>query len=216
MPSTATAFSFRLRLHYKAARVGGVKRLEMELKISEALELELLGLKHRDELYSLVDTNRAYLREWLPWLDANTSPDNTGSFLNSVIDQYESGEGPQYAVLYDTSMCGVCGFHQIDKGNRFGSIGYWLGEMYSGKGIMTMSVKALVEIGFREYGLNRIEITCATGNTKSRAIPERLAFRFEGVLRERENLYGKYVDHAVYSMLASEFALNKAFHRTSR
>jgi ribosomal-protein-serine acetyltransferase len=113
-------------------------------------------------------------------------------------------------------MCGVCGFHPFDITNKIGGIGYWLSRAYSGKGIMTLSVKALVEVGFRDYGLNRIEITCATGNARSRAIPERLEFKFEGVLREREFLYGRYVDHAIYSMLASEFSLNKALHRTSR
>ena len=81
---------------------------------------------------------------------------------------------------------------------------------------MTLSVKALVEVGFRDYGLNRIEIACATGNARSRAIPERLKFKLEGVLREHEYLYGRYVDHAIYSMLASERSRNKALHRTSR
>ena len=180
----------------------------MNLKIKEAIELELLSFKHRDELHSLVDTNRTYLREWLPWLDSNKSPDDTESFIKSVIDQYQSGKGPQYAVFHEMAMCGVCGFHHIDNGNKIGAIGYWLGQMYSGKGIMTKSVEALVKTGFREYKLNRIEITCATGNTRSRKIPERLGFKFEGILRERENLYGKYVDHAVYSILAAEFALN--------
>jgi ribosomal-protein-serine acetyltransferase len=43
-----------------------------------------------------------------------------------------------------------------------------------------------------------------------------LEFKFEGVIREREYLYDRYVDHAIYSMLASEISLNKASHRTSR
>jgi ribosomal-protein-serine acetyltransferase len=113
-------------------------------------------------------------------------------------------------------MCGVCGFHPIDEGNKIGGIGYWLSKFFLGKGIMTMSVKSIVKIGFQVYGLNRIEITCATGNIKSQAIPERLGFKFEGVLRGREYLGGKYLDHAMYSLLEAEFVLNKALHRTSR
>jgi ribosomal-protein-serine acetyltransferase len=113
-------------------------------------------------------------------------------------------------------MSGVCGFHPFDITNKISSIGYWLSHAYLERGIMTLSVKALLEAGFREYGLNRIEIACATGNARSRAIPERLEFKFEGVIREREYLYDRYVDHAIYSMLASEISLNKASHRTSR
>lgn len=186
------------------------------MKIDELLELQLLSLSHRDELFNLVDTNREHLREWLPWLDVNTSPKDTESFIQSAISRYESGKGPQYAVFYNAALCGVCGFHSIDKGNRIGGVGYWLSKTCLGKGIMTMSVKTIIKAGFLEYGLNRIEIACATSNQRSRAIPKRLGFKFEGVLRERELLYGKYVDHAIYSLLAAEFALNNALHRTSR
>lgn len=176
--------------------------------ITEAVELQLLSMSHRDELFDLVDKNREHLREWLPWVDASKSPMDTESFLVAAISQYESGKGPQYAIFHETIMCGVCGFHPLDVTNKIGGIGYWLSLAYSGKGIMTLAVKALVESGFREHDLNQIEIACATGNIRSRAIPERLGFTFEGVLREREYLYGKYVDHAVYSMLTSEFPLN--------
>lgn len=178
------------------------------MKVGDKIELQLLSLEHRDGLFGLVDANRAYLREWLPWLDMNRSANDTESFIRSVIAQRESGKGPQYAVFYETSICGVCGFHPIDASNNIGSIGYWLGESYSGKGIMTQAVKALLEVGFHEYHLNRLEIACAMDNHRSRAIPERLKFELEGVLREREYLYGKYVDIVIYSMLASEYALN--------
>ena len=37
--------------------------------------LKSLEEKHAEELFRLVDGNRAYLRQWLPWLDSNTSVD---------------------------------------------------------------------------------------------------------------------------------------------
>jgi ribosomal-protein-serine acetyltransferase len=52
--------------------------------------------------------------------------------------------------------------------------------------------------------LNRIEIAAAVGNVRSRAIPERLGFKLDGVLRERENVNGVMLDHAVYSQLRRE------------
>lgn len=172
--------------------------------ITEALELQLLSMNHKDELFGLVDANREHLREWLPWVDATKSLVDTESFIRSVISQYESGNGPQYAIFYGSAMCGVCGFHPFDTTNGVGSLGYWLGQRYSGRGIMALCVQALAESGFREYGLNRIEIACATGNAKSRIIPERLGFKLEGVLRESEFLNGRHVDQAIYSLLASE------------
>jgi ribosomal-protein-serine acetyltransferase len=50
-----------------------------------------------------------------------------------------------------------------------------------------------------------MEIHCATGNTRSSAVPKRLGFTFEGTLREAQLLDGRYVDLDVYSMLRREY-----------
>lgn len=167
--------------------------------------LSLLDLPHAETLFQLVDENRDYLRQWLPWVDATESVTDTENFLRAAIEQRHSGKGPQFAVLWQGSLCGVCGFHAFDTRNRIGSIGYWLGERFCGRGIMVLAVQQLLEVGFNECKLNRIEIACATENHRSRAIPERLGFYYEGVIRERERLNGRYVDHAMYSLLADEF-----------
>jgi ribosomal-protein-serine acetyltransferase len=60
-----------------------------------------------------------------------------------------------------------------------------------------MFVMKLINIGFLEYGLNRVEIACETGNLRRRAIPESLGFKYEGIQCGCENLYGKYVDHGI-------------------
>src|SRR5690625_199905 len=84
-------------------------------------------------------------------------------------------------------------------------IGYWLDIEHQGKGIMTRAVRALTDYAFEEFDLNRVDIRAAVGNVKSRAIPERLGYKKEGVLRQSEWLYDHFVDHAVYSMLKSEW-----------
>jgi ribosomal-protein-serine acetyltransferase len=69
---------------------------------------------------------------------------------------------------------------------------------------MTESVKDLIEVGFKYYSLNRIEIRCAVENRKSRAIPERLGFQQEGIIRRAEKVYGMHFDHVVYGFLKQE------------
>ena len=97
------------------------------------------------------------------------------------------------------------GFHKIDWLNRSTSIGYWLGESYQGKGLITKACSKVLEYSFGRMGLNRIEIRCATENLKSRAIPERLGFKDEGIIRDAEWLYDHYVDHIIYGMLESQW-----------
>ena len=50
-----------------------------------------------------------------------------------------------------------------------------------------------------------MEIRCALDNAPSRAIPERLSFRLEGQLRQAEWIYDRFVDHAIYGLLAEEY-----------
>lgn len=176
----------------------------MPIEVAEHIALKELELSDRDTLFALVDRNRSYLRAWLPWLDYNRSPSDTETFLQSIIDQRERGEGLQYGVLYKKNLCGVCGFHKFDKLEAVGTLGYWLSEDCGGRGIMTQAVEQLVAIGFRDLGLKKIEIRCAVDNQKSRAIPERLGFCEEWIRPDAEYLYDHYVDHAIYSMLAEE------------
>ena len=74
-----------------------------------------------------------------------------------------------------------------------------------GQGIVTSCVEFLVSYAFEKLGINKVNIPVAEGNKKSRAIPERLSFVNEGVEREAEYLYGRYVNHIRYSVLRDEW-----------
>ncbi|WP_347330442.1 GNAT family N-acetyltransferase [Marinimicrobium locisalis] len=189
--------------------------MDTKLDAFSDVSLILLQKSHAKALFQLVDNNRDFLRQWLPWVDATVALSDTEAFLEGIVEQYRSGRGPQFAVYWRSRLCGVCGFHAFDKRRaQTGSVGYWLAEEYAGLGIMTQAVKELLEIGFKECRLNRIEIACATGNHRSRAIPQRLGFYYEGVLPERELLNGRRVDHALYTLLLEEY-LNTVPHRSS-
>ncbi|TFG77281.1 MAG: N-acetyltransferase [Thermodesulfobacteriales bacterium] len=178
------------------------------LKIDVESELELISQSRADELFDLIEDNREYLKEWLPWLDNNRYFQNTIDFIKISQIQYERNETVQFALMYKGKVAGVVGYHRIDWLNRSTSIGYWLGEQYQGKGLIAKSCSKVLDYSFGRMGLNRIEIRCATENLKSRAIPKRLGFKEEGLIREAEWLYDHFVDHVVYGMLESEWLNN--------
>ena len=85
------------------------------------------------------------------------------------------------------------------------SIGYWLGEEFQGQGTMTRRCALLTDHALAVWELNRVEIRAASENRRSRAIPERLDFREEGILPEAESVGGRLLDMIIYSMLAADW-----------
>ncbi len=59
-------------------------------------------------------------------------------------------------------------------------------------------------------------IEVVVDNVRSRAIPERLGFREEAVLREAKLIRGRYEDAVLYAMLAPDWSLSPAREATGR
>ena len=74
-----------------------------------------------------------------------------------------------------------------------------------GRGLVTRGVRALVDHAFGVWKLHRIEIQAAPENTRSQAVPLRLGFTREGVLRECERSGDRWLDGVIFALLASEW-----------
>jgi len=168
---------------------------------SPKVTLQAITIADAESLFSIIDKDRAYLREWLPWLDYSTSVANTAAFIAECEKEYAENRGYVATIRCAGVVVGTISLNRIDSINKHCSIGYWLDSSRQGEGIMTEATKQIVDIGFKEFDLNRIEIYCGVENKPSRSIPERLGFEYEGVLKQREWLYDHFVDHALYSML---------------
>ena len=177
-----------------------------DLRVDALTSLEILEEQHASELFALVERNRALLRQWLPWLDQSTDVDQTRAFIRAGLQQHANRNGFACGLRHQGVLAGIVGLHAIDWPNRRTSIGYWLDESHRGRGLVTRACAALLDHLFGELALHRVEIECAVGNVRSCAVPERLGFVREGVLRQREWLYDHFVDHVVFSMLAGEWA----------
>ena len=168
------------------------------------IKLSLSVPQYAEELFELIDRNRDFLRKWLPWPDSVTKLSDTEDFIAAQLLRFQRDEALHVTIFYQDKIAGVLGYNRIDQVNGIGYAGYWLAQEYNGKGIMTESVKDLVHLGFEDYSLNRIDIRCAVDNHKSRAIPERLGFRQEGIIRCAEKVCDKHLDHVVYGLLKQD------------
>lgn len=175
------------------------------IPIDTEVELQILEAWHVNEMHQLIHKNRAYLRQWLPWVDYETSVENSRSFVQRSLQRYTENDGFNLGIFLRGQLAGVIGYHSINWPNRHVEIGYWLGAEFEGQGLMTRACRTLIDFAFEKLLLNRVAILCATGNVRSRAIPERLGFTQEGTLRDGEWLYDHFVDLVFYSILAREW-----------
>jgi len=157
------------------------------------------------ELYALIDRNRARLRQWFAWAGLDYS---LADLLRHLEERELENTARQALTLHIRAsgvLCGAIGIHRISPAHRNTSIGYWLDAAHEGRGIMTSACRAAITEAFHRYGVHRIEIRCGSGNHRSAAIPLRLGFIEEGILREAEWVNDRWVDLRVFSMLQPDW-----------
>ena len=176
-----------------------------EKQIADGAFLRLLEERHAPVIFDVVERDRAYLREWLPWVDSTTEVEHTRAFIRSTLEQFAANEGLTVGLWYRNEFAGTVGTHKINWPNRKVEIGYWLAAKFQGRGLITAACRALIDHAFDAWELNRVELHCAVGNARSCRVAERLGFRLEGVIREAGIVNGKYLDANLYGLLARDW-----------
>ncbi len=183
--------------------------LGLRIAVDDGIELRPLRLEDAEPLYFLVEANRERLAEWLPWVPSIQSAADEAAFIRGTHQALEAVTGLSCAIVVDRAVAGTIG-GSIAEANRSSEIGYWIADGYEGRGIVTRAARAMTTFLVTDLELHRIVIRAATGNARSRAIPERLGFTHEGTQRHAEILNGDFFDLEVYSMLAPEWPTNGA------
>lgn len=151
--------------------------------------------------------NAEHFCQYLPALSDLSSVEVAKTHLLAAVEQASNGEMFEWHIFVDEVLCGAIRLRDIDEGDRKAKIGYFIACKFSGKGIVTSAVRAVLAHCFGQLKLNRIELRFAAGNEPSKRVAERLGFVREGVLRQEEYLNGAFVDQHVYGLLTIDFAV---------
>lgn len=174
---------------------------DLRLDLGEGDEVRSYTPRDLHAIWDLVEGNRERLRRWLPWVEVVRTIEDERSWLAEVLAGPRALEG--LGIWHAEALAGGIGL-TVDRLNDCADIGYWLGQGFEGRGLVTRACRSLVEHGFDRLGLHRVTIRCAVDNTRSRAVPERLGFHREAVLREAGKTGEGYEDLVVYAMLATD------------
>jgi ribosomal-protein-alanine N-acetyltransferase len=114
----------------------------------------------------------------------------------------EMTEPTHWAIEVDNRAIGGIG---VDLGEgvyaKSGHFGYWLGEPYWGRGIMTAAVRATSAYAMSRFGLTRLESPVFEWNPRSMRVLEKCGFVREGVQRQRAYKDGAVIDTVLYALV---------------
>lgn len=102
-------------------------------------------------------------------------------------------------------VIGSCGFLNTSSQHYRSEIGFELSNEYWGQGIASEAIQAVIQYGFENFELNRIEALIEPANIPSQKLVKRCGFIREGLLREYEFTCGKFDDLYMYSLLKKDF-----------
>ena len=181
------------------------KKYLSETLLGPQIVLRKQDIDFAETMYGVVAEDRERLSRFLPWPQKIQDISDEMELIKTSIEEWDSYKGANYIILSnaDNNMVGCIGSFNFDWNNETCEIGYWIRGVFEGCGYMSEAVSLLEEELFTA-GFNRIVIKCEKDNMRSKGIPKRLGYVYEGFLRECRKQCGRYVSLEVYSKLKSE------------
>ena len=157
------------------------------------------------EWTTLREASRAFLTPWEPtW----PSDDLSRSAFRRRLRRYAEDQRADTSYAFflfrksDEALVGGLTLANIRRGvAQAGSLGYWIGEPFARRGLMTGAVQGLVPFAFGSLRLHRLEAACIPSNAASIRLLEKVSFVREGYAREYLCINGLWQDHLLFARL---------------
>jgi len=127
--------------------------------------------------------------------------------LTKYIDSYKKEDYYRWAIIHsDTNECiGQIAYFLVDSKNHFAEIEYCIGGKFQGKAYATESTKCVINFGFEEMNLHKVQICHMSTNAPSKKVIEKCKLVYEGKLRDFIFTGDGYIDRLYYSILRDEY-----------
>jgi ribosomal-protein-serine acetyltransferase len=183
-------------------------RAELRHRPLETQRLLLAPVEPADalDLWNAVETSRAHLEKWLPWVPFNTDADASYRYAEASANDWDHARACRFSIRERGSrrFLGVVGLESLAHLHQSAELGYWLRLDTVRRGVMSEAARAAVQWAFRRLGAHRVRVAAATDNHASLGVIRHVGFRFEGIAREAERCQGRWLDHAVFALLVTD------------
>jgi ribosomal-protein-alanine N-acetyltransferase len=170
--------------------------------VLDTQRLRLRWMDERDiDAHYAVFADPEVTRYWsgAPWTDREQAV----QAIADTIASYADGSGVRFGIEVKAggALIGNASLHHFFAQNRRCELGYALGSRHWGQGYAYEALRALLDYGFRELDLNRVEADVDPLNIASGRVLEKLGFRKEGYMPERWIVHGELADTVNYGLL---------------
>lgn len=158
------------------------------------------------EWAALRETSRDYLQPWEPrWAEDDLTRAAWRRRLSLYAREIDLGHAWPFLVFAGGRLVGGVTLSNVRRGvAETGTLGYWIGQPFAGRGHATAAVRAVCRHAVEELKLHRVEAACLPANIASRRVLEKAGFRQEGEARAYLKINGVWADHLLFGILSEE------------
>ncbi|RPF50606.1 GNAT family N-acetyltransferase [Aquisalibacillus elongatus] len=129
--------------------------------------------------------------------------EDTHQFIDIVLDRYQYGKVAPWGIYHkqDKKIIGTADFVWWNSDHSVAEIGYVLSPEYWGQGIVPEVVKTIVDFGFNEMNLVRIQAKCFDHNPNSERVMQKVGMEYEGLMKKRYYVKGEYKTIKIYAIV---------------
>jgi ribosomal-protein-alanine N-acetyltransferase len=161
-----------------------------------------------EEWAGLRARSRLFLSPWEPsWPPDALSRASFRARLTRYAEDWRTDQGYNFFVFRgDEKLVGGIGLSNIRRGvAETASLGYWVGEPYARRGVMSAALPLVIEFAFNRLRLHRVEAACLPHNEGSRTVLLRTGFQQEGYARRYLQIDGRWQDHLLFAILREDW-----------
>lgn len=160
------------------------------------------------EWAELRELSRNFLAPWEPlWLPDELTRTAFRRRVRHYIRELQEESGYAFFLFRasDQTLLGGLTLSNVRRGvTQAGTLGYWVGQPYAGRGYMSAGVRALLPFVFETLRLHRLEAACLLNNEASIRLLEHAGFQREGIARRYLKIGGAWQDHLLYALLDTD------------
>lgn len=143
--------------------------------------------------------------KYVTW-PVHKSVNDSKQYLKFILKQYDLGQIAPWGITlkHSNTLIGTIDFVSWNTAHHSAEIGYALARQYWGRGIVTEAAKALVDFGFKQMALQRIQARCYVENIGSARVMKKIGMQFEGIARSALYVGDQFHDVRIYAIIKED------------